>query len=217
MTSKYDPWKNALVWFAETAHSVWRPGKVLKHEPSSEKAEWTFIIELDVKAMEGGAEHSEPVPLEQFTIVTPPMDHFFLEFVSVKKRDKDPSNALQISDMTSLSFLNEPEMIECLRTRYFANYIYTDIGPILVAMNPYEQLGGGVYSTDTIEKYFQADHGELKRLGPHVFQISNSAYGRMFVDKFDADKRENQSILVNGESGAVSIVLCSLVMCCCMG
>jgi myosin V len=193
MSSKYDPWKNALVWFAESAHSVWKPGKVIKHEPAPTQVEWTFIITFEEGDSTG-----------QVQITTAPVDSFMLEFVAVKKRDKDPVNALHITDMTSLSFLNEPEMIECLRLRYFDRHIYTSIGPILVAVNPFEQLGEGVYSAEIIEKYFNSDQSAIRALGPHVYQISNNAYSKMFIDKFDPDKRENQSILVNGESGAVS-------------
>ena len=102
--------------------------------------------------------------------------------------------------MTSLCFLNEPEMIECMRQRFRGKDIYTNIGPILLAVNPFERLP--IYTDSLLEKYFKADGPELKRLGPHVYQISARAYTRMLFDKFNPDRRENQSILVNGESGA---------------
>lgn len=68
-------------------------------------------------------------------------------------------------------------------------------------MNPFKQLGASVYSNDAIAKYFNCDQNQSKALGPHTYGIAHGAYMRMFIDKFDPDKRENQSILVNGESG----------------
>jgi myosin-5 len=182
----YDPWENALVWYVTNDCLIWKDGAVKKHV--SLQTEWIFTIEA-----------SDGTLLD---ISSKPTDSFHLEFDKIKKRDNDKSRYSQITDMTSLSFLNEPEMIECLKSRYDEKFIYTGIGPILVAVNPFEQLHQSVYSTETIEKYFAADQSTQRKLGPHVFQVSNNAYTKMFIDKFDPDKRENQSILVNGESGS---------------
>ena len=93
-------------------------------------------------------------------------------------------------------------MIKCLKDRYDSKVIYTSIGPILMAMNPCKKLP--YYTYEILTKYYNAGNSLLEEepLEPHVFQISDRAYRRMFVDKFDPDKRENQSILLNGESGA---------------
>jgi myosin V len=180
-------WINANVWYASGPDKMWIPGKVQGVSSSiDDPMQYTFRI--------------ENTEMEFITIITVPLDIFLVEFQHVKKRDIAATGT--VTDMTSLSFLNEPEMVECLRRRYFDRFIYTSIGPILVAVNPFEQLNEDVYSTKTIEKYFEADQMTLKGLGPHVFQISNSAYTHMFIDKYDPDKRENQSILINGESGA---------------
>jgi len=175
------------VWFTSESSVPWRAGFVSSHS-KDDTGSWIFnITDLTGESLE---------------IKTSATDSFCLEFDLVKKRDKDMSGAADVTDMTSLSFLNEPEMIECLRLRYIDKAIYTSIGPILVAVNPFEELDKTVYSQDTIQKYFQSDQATMRKHGPHVFQIANSAYIRMFIDKYDPDKRENQSILVNGESGA---------------
>lgn len=190
----HDPWKDAVVWFAPSTDTRWTAGIVRRnHESLSRSNERVFLIE----AVDGGHDNS---PLVEVT--TSAVDSFGLEYQLVKKRDAKVDASGAVTDMTALSFLNEPEMIQCLKQRYAAKHIYTNIGPILVAVNPFEQLHKDVYSADTIEKYALADSTESRRLGPHVFQISNNAYNRMFIDKYDPDKRENQSILVNGESGA---------------
>lgn len=190
----HDPWRDAIVWYATAGDKPWIAGVVKSnHEVSRGSDERLFVIEsLD-------EERSATAIAE---VVSRPVDSFGLEYHLVKKRDPSAAASTTVTDMTALSFLNEPEMIQCLKMRYAAKHIYTNIGPILVAVNPFERLAEDVYSAATIDKYSEADAAESRRVGPHVFQISNNAYNRMFIDKYDPDKRENQSILVNGESGA---------------
>ena len=201
----YDPWASAAVWFCEDKDSIWLSGVVKSYVVLDKtKHEWKFTIEKQVlKEKEEGEEQGEDeFTTELVDITSVAVDSFNLEFMAVKKRDKNPGHMIKISDMTSLAFLNEPEMIECLRQRFKNEIIYTSIGPILVAVNPFKQLGESVYSNEAIAKYFNCDQNQSKALGPHTYGIAHGAYMRMFIDKFDPDKRENQSILVNGESGA---------------
>jgi hypothetical protein len=190
-------WDNACVWYASNLESAWKPG-VVKSYQLLQGGDYIFSILC----------HDDQIMV---TVESRPLDNSCLEFNLVKKREKDSTKSIGVKDMTSLSFLNEPEMIDCLRLRYSERFIYTSIGPILVAVNPFEMLSSEVYSTKTIEKYFKADQTQLKTLGPHVFQISNNAYHRMFLNQFVDDKRENQSILVNGESGAGILTLIPLI------
>jgi myosin heavy subunit len=190
-------WERSPVWFSLSDESPWIPGQVISchtlpsSTPSGNEEIWIFEI-LDI----GTKDHHQ--------IQTKPFDRYALEFHRVKRRDELAETSFkEITDMTSLSYLNEPEMIECLRVRYDHQMIYTNIGPILVAVNPFEQLDQTVYSLETIMKYSQSsDPSSAKLHGPHVFQVSQAAYQKMFIDKYDANKRENQAILVNGESGA---------------
>jgi myosin heavy subunit len=175
-------WRDALVWYALKDGGVWEPGKVLKYEETKTANEWKFVIETASKTL--------------IEIVTP----FSLDYQMVKRRDKDPLNAANITDMTSLSFLNEPEMLECMKQRFLKNLIYTNTGPILFAVNPFQRLP--VYTDELLNAFEEADQTASRQLGPHVYQISSRAFNKMFIDKFDSAKRENQSVLVNGESGA---------------
>lgn len=191
----HDPWGEAAVWFSIATDKPWSAGVVRRnHASSKESDEWVFHIQV------GASEELEINSVVE--VHTKAVDLFGLEYQLVKKRDENVELSAAVTDMTALSFLNEPEMIQCLKQRYAEKHIYTNIGPILVAVNPFEQMPSDVYSIDTIQKYAEADQAESRKLGPHVFQISNNAYNRMFIDKYDPDKRENQSILVNGESGA---------------
>ena len=116
------------------------------------------------------------------------------------KRDNDSNSFPPISDMTSLKYLNEPEMLHCIRRRYLNNLIYTGVGPILIVVNPCQKLP--IYGKELALHYYNANLSESRELGPHVYQLSNTAYQRMIVDKFNPDDRENQVILINGDSGA---------------
>lgn len=59
-------------------------------------------------------------------------------------------------DICSLSFLHEPAVTHNLRVRYDRGEIYTRAGPVLVAVNPFENLGG-LYSAEKAACYAEAE------------------------------------------------------------
>eukprot|EP00002_Diphylleia_rotans_P005133 TRINITY_DN1421_c0_g2_i1.p1 TRINITY_DN1421_c0_g2~~TRINITY_DN1421_c0_g2_i1.p1 ORF type:complete len:1295 (-),score=319.08 TRINITY_DN1421_c0_g2_i1:220-4104(-) len=96
-----------------------------------------------------------------------------------------------VPDNTQLTFLNEAAVLHNLSVRYKKNEIYTLVGYILIAINPYKYLP--LYS----EKHFEDYRGKaIGRMPPHVFAIADRAYRSMKAEK------KNQSILISGESGA---------------
>ncbi|KAL1224094.1 Myosin-5 [Cardamine amara subsp. amara] len=97
-----------------------------------------------------------------------------------------------VDDMTKLSYLHEPGVLQNLETRYELNEIYTYTGNILIAVNPFQRLPH-IYETDMMEQYKGIALGELS---PHVFAIGDAAYRAMI------NEGKNNSILVSGESGA---------------
>jgi myosin heavy subunit len=145
---------------------------------------------------------------------------FGVEFELVKRRDpclegashdseaspssspssSSSSSVLALNDLTHLTHLNEPEMVECLSRRYSGAAMYTSTGPILLAVNPCQDLGN--YSSSLLDQYYQEGQGGGAALPPHIYKTSDCAYRSMFIDRFSPDQREDQSILVNGESGA---------------
>ncbi|KAL0084675.1 P-loop containing nucleoside triphosphate hydrolase protein [Phycomyces blakesleeanus] len=94
-------------------------------------------------------------------------------------------------DMAELTQLNEPCVVHNLTVRFRANQIYTYSGLFLVAVNPYRQLP--IYSDECMQSYKGRRRGELS---PHIYAVADQAYHDMLHDK------ENQSILITGESGA---------------
>ncbi|PIN26506.1 Myosin class V heavy chain [Handroanthus impetiginosus] len=72
-----------------------------------------------------------------------------------------------VDDMTKLSYLHEPEVLQNLATRYELNEIYTYTGNILIAINPFQRLPH-LYDTHMMEQYEGVAIGELS---PHVLQL----------------------------------------------
>jgi myosin V len=181
-----DVWDRAAVWVTRSFDPVsWEKGHVSSRSQLNEE-ERKFKIHLSDTD-------------QTIEVLTTALDKQNLEFAAVKRRDIS-LNGTDVDDMTSLLFMNEPELLECVQQRYMKKSIYTSIGPILLAINPFERLP--IYDDDTLVSYHT--EGVTHRLThpPHVFHVSNRAYNNMFVDKFRPEERENQAILVNGESGA---------------
>ncbi|CAA3019655.1 myosin-6 isoform X1 [Olea europaea subsp. europaea] len=106
---------------------------------------------------------------------------------------KDPeAPPCGVDDMTKLSYLHEPGVLQNLKSRYDMNEIYTYTGNILIAVNPFQQLPH-LYNNDVMEQYKGMAIGELS---PHPFAIADAAYRQMINEGL------SQSILVSGESGA---------------
>ncbi|KAH9495971.1 Unconventional myosin-Va [Bulinus truncatus] len=115
---------------------------------------------------------------------------------------RNPEILIGENDLTSLSYLNEPEVLYNLKVRFVEqNLIYTYCGIVLVAINPYEYLD--IYSNDIIQAYSGQDMGAMD---PHIFAVSEEAFKQM--SRFD----RNQSIIVSGESGAGKTVSAKFAM-----
>ncbi|KAG8390828.1 hypothetical protein BUALT_Bualt01G0124100 [Buddleja alternifolia] len=97
-----------------------------------------------------------------------------------------------VDDMTKLSYLHEPGVLQNLKSRYELNEIYTYTGNILIAINPFQKLPH-LYNPHMMQQYKGAPFGELS---PHVFAVADVAYRAM------VNERKSNSILVSGESGA---------------
>ncbi|XP_060638883.2 myosin-7 [Anolis sagrei] len=104
---------------------------------------------------------------------------------------QNPPKFDKIEDMAMLTFLHEPAVLYNLKERYAAWMIYTYSGLFCVTVNPYKWLP--VYNAEVVAAYRGKKRSEAP---PHIFSISDNAYQNMLTD------RENQSILITGESGA---------------
>ncbi|KAM3878148.1 myosin heavy chain, fast skeletal muscle-like [Diretmus argenteus] len=114
--------------------------------------------------------------------------------LTVKEDEVHPMNPPKfdkIEDMAMMTHLSEPAVLYNLKERYAAWMIYTYSGLFCVTVNPYKWLP--VYDSVVVSAYRGKKRVEAP---PHIFSISDNAYQAMLTD------RENQSILITGESGA---------------
>ena len=99
-------------------------------------------------------------------------------------------------DMVKMNEVCEATILHNLRQRFAQDKIYTNIGDILVSLNPYkwtlncpEQL----CSDEMLIKFSKIPTGD--EVPPHIFGIASTSYRGLLNQK-------NQSILISGESGA---------------
>ncbi|XP_045483027.1 unconventional myosin-IXa-like isoform X2 [Harmonia axyridis] len=95
-------------------------------------------------------------------------------------------------DLCQLPDLNEQTLLDNLRARFVAGHIYTYVGSILIALNPFKFYP--IYNPKYVKLY------QNRRLGPnlppHIFAVADVAYHCMLKD------RKNQCIVISGESGS---------------
>ncbi|KAL3101299.1 hypothetical protein niasHT_028055 [Heterodera trifolii] len=106
-------------------------------------------------------------------------------------QEMNPPKFTKTDDMANLTFLNEASVMSNLKQRYGSMMIYTYSGLFCVVINPYKMLP--IYTESVIKAYIGKRRNEMP---PHLFAVADEAYRNMVQD------RENQSILITGESGA---------------
>lgn len=91
------------------------------------------------------------------------------------------------------SELSENSMREQLKRRYQNREIYTFVGDILVALNPFAAVP--LYD-DTFADFYSATSERSHCLRPHVYALALKAYRAL------AETNVNQACIISGESGA---------------
>ncbi|KAI3377989.1 hypothetical protein SNEBB_010734 [Seison nebaliae] len=114
---------------------------------------------------------------------------------------RNPQILTAQNDLTSLSYLNEPEVLYNIQLRFQSSQIYTYCGIILVALNPYAALP--IYGNEVIEAYSGND---TRDFDPHIFAVAEEALQQVRT------YQKNQSIIVSGESGAGKTVSAKYAM-----
>lgn len=106
---------------------------------------------------------------------------------------RTPPSMVLVDDLTQLPDLDEPNMLNSLCTRYMQPQpkIYTRTGPILVGMNPWQDLA--IYTPEVLHSYRRKS---FDKMPPHIYSVSESAFANLQTT------RKNQTILVSGDSGS---------------
>uniref|UniRef100_A0A8K9XUP7 Myosin motor domain-containing protein n=1 Tax=Oncorhynchus mykiss TaxID=8022 RepID=A0A8K9XUP7_ONCMY len=114
-----------------------------------------------------------------------------IEFKEADIYQMNPPKYDKIEDMAMMTYLNEASVLYNLKERYAAWMIYTYSGLFCATVNPYKWLP--VYDEVVVNAYRGKKRMEAP---PHIFSVSDNAFQFMMIDK------ENQSVLITGESGA---------------
>ncbi|XP_013169826.1 PREDICTED: unconventional myosin-IXa-like isoform X2 [Papilio xuthus] len=123
--------------------------------------------------------------MEKFSVDPQLIKDYFQRFLYQPKDREYP-------DLCQLPELNEQTLLDNLRARFAAGYIYTYVGSILIAVNPFKLYP--IYNPKYVKLY------QNKRIGsslpPHIFAVADAAYHTMLRE------RTNQCIVISGESGS---------------
>uniref|UniRef100_A0A0K0EKS2 Myosin motor domain-containing protein n=1 Tax=Strongyloides stercoralis TaxID=6248 RepID=A0A0K0EKS2_STRER len=113
------------------------------------------------------------------------IDSFLAKFLS-QPQDRE------YADLCMLPELTEQTLLDNLKDRFNSGHIYTYIGPILVAVNPFSFFP--IYNPKYARLYCQSRR--LGALPPHIFAIADITYHNMLRVK------ESQCVVISGESGS---------------
>nr|XP_022321566.1 myosin-IIIb-like isoform X3 [Crassostrea virginica] len=110
----------------------------------------------------------------------------------LKSRRKSRKENIKTSDdLATLENLDEETIVSQLECRYTQGQIYTYIGDILLAVNPFRPLV--IYTEEYSLKYKNAGKDDNP---PHIFAVADQSYQSMMHN------HKNQCIVISGESGA---------------
>lgn len=96
----------------------------------------------------------------------------------------------EFSNLIEMEEFSEGAILHQIRQRYFADRIYTNIGSILVSVNPFKELQ--IYTPHILSKYKKV----IEDNDPHVYQVASIALHNLLKD------RQSQSVIISGESGS---------------
>jgi myosin heavy subunit len=149
-----------MIWIPSNTEA-WEPVEVVRNEPNN----------IKVRRKGQAQEFSVPGTLTDYNSVT------------VEALDENCEN------LVNLEVYNEGIILHHIKKRFAVDIIYTFVGNILVALNPYKSLD--IYGSTVIDKlYTRTKNGE--DCPPHIFSIAAVAVCLLRQD------RKDQSILISG-------------------
>ncbi|CEP14736.1 hypothetical protein [Parasitella parasitica] len=171
-------------WFPDEELG-WVSASVISKETNSKSVK--ILFQDDINAEKQHVFEAALADIESNKVGLPPL--------------RNPPKMENTDDLTNLSYLNEPSVLNTIKTRYEEKNIYTYSGIVLIAANPFARVQ--IYEPEIIQKYSGSRRGELE---PHLFAIAEDAYRCMIRDN------KNQTIIVSGESGAGKTVSAKYIM-----
>jgi hypothetical protein len=103
----------------------------------------------------------------------------------------------QYNDLVQMAEVHEGAIQDALRRRFARDKIYTEVGDILISVNPFRMLP--LYTPQVLEDYrTKAENQQLGAMPPHVYKVAARAHRAIKMRLHSVD----QAILISGESGA---------------
>ena len=99
------------------------------------------------------------------------------------------------SDMVNLPVVHQATVLHNLKRRYMSSNFMTNIGSILIILNPFEFISE-LYGLDIVREFTDGHGNGDTELPPHVYGLAQAAYRGL------VRTRSSQAILIAGESGA---------------
>ena len=99
-----------------------------------------------------------------------------------------------VNDLLKLTELHESTILFALKRRYMRDVVYTNIGPIVIALNPFT-FDIPWYKDAAMESYL-SEGVLIEKNFPHSWAVAHETYWEM------RENSMNQTILISGESGA---------------
>ncbi|KAK7945068.1 hypothetical protein WMY93_000796 [Mugilogobius chulae] len=153
------------------------------------KGEWVWLdSEIGVPI---GARVKVTPSGHRFLVDDDGQEHWLSPELEASVRVMHPTSVEGVNDMIKLGDMTEAGLLRNLQLRHKQGIIYTYIGSVLIAVNPYQDYP--LYTNEQIKLYHGRKLGELP---PHIFAIAEACYFNM--------KRhlKNQCCIISGESGA---------------
>ena len=108
------------------------------------------------------------------------------------------------ADLCDLPELSEASLLDSLRRRFDAGSIYTYVGAILVAVNPFRYYP--IYNPKYVTMYQRCRARRAADLPPHIFAVADAAYAAL------SQRRCDQCVVISGESGSGKTQTANLVL-----
>lgn len=174
----------------ETNQTSWdKPEELMTNEDTADQGDWRWCPDPDEVFVPGRflKEKKGKVDVEL-------RDGSRKIFKAEECKQKVNFNSLKrtVADLTLLDDMSSQLILHNLKRRFADGRIYTNIGTILISVNPYRSLD--LYTDDVVKKYANRQPGI--EMPPHVYNIAHDAYYGISAFK------QLQSIVISGESGA---------------
>ena len=155
---------DGVVWRATRRTSWDKPAELMTADEKRAAGEWLWVPDPEqvyVAARKAGtAKNRKGVPTVRAVcddgreVTSLESEAFPLKRSSLKRL---------VEDLTLLDDMSAPLILHNLRKRFEAGQIYTDVGNILISVNPYQMLD--LYGPDTLRRYVNRKAGQ--QLPPH--------------------------------------------------